>query len=112
MNEVASLVCLAGLVLLPILVLGLRMHRPRLMPWWAAFLTAVGLGWALMIVGAMLKESSEGGAGHVGALFFGWALALIWFVPWLLVYAIVQRVRRSRVWFQSAQSTNRRVKSP
>lgn len=97
MNQVAFLVCLAGLVLLPILVLGVRLVRPRLMPWWAAFLTAVGLGWALLVVGAMLRETPEGGAGHVGALFFGWALALVWFAPWLLVYAIIQRVRGSKM---------------
>jgi hypothetical protein len=28
----------------------------------------------MVLVGAMLKETTEGGAGHVGALFFGWAI--------------------------------------
>jgi hypothetical protein len=57
-------------------------------------LTVVGIGWALMVVGAMLRETPDGGAGHVGALFFGWAFALTWFAPWLLVYALIQYFRR------------------
>jgi uncharacterized membrane protein required for colicin V production len=64
------------------------------MPWWAVFLVVIGLGWMLVLVGAMLNEASAGGAGHVFALFFGWAIALIWFAPWLLVYAGIQFFRR------------------
>jgi hypothetical protein len=84
----------AGLAVLPLAVLGLRAARPRLMPWWAVVSTVVGLGWALVVVGAMLRETPEGGAGHVGALFFGWAFVLIWFAPWLLAYAVIQFFRR------------------
>ena len=51
-------------------------------------------GWVLVFVGAMLQETTAGGAGHVGALFFGWAFVLIWFAPWLLVYAGIQFFRR------------------
>lgn len=100
MNDLISTACLVCFAVLPLAVLGLRVARPRLMPWWAVFLMVVGLGWALLFVSAMVKESSEGGAGHVGALFFGWALVLIWFAPWLLLYAIGQiiwRWRRSAV---------------
>lgn len=96
MNDVLSLACLVGLAVLPPVVLGLRAARPKLMPWWAVFSIVVGLGWVLAVVGAMLKETTEGGAGHVGALFFGWALVLIWFAPWLLVYAVIQLFRRRR----------------
>jgi hypothetical protein len=94
MNNVLFLGCLAGLAILPLIALGLRAARPRLMPWWAVFSTVVGLGWVLVVVGAMLRETPEGGAGHVGALFFGWALVLIWFAPWLLVYSAIQFFRR------------------
>lgn len=94
MKDLLSAVCLVLLAVLPWVVLGVRFVRPRLMPWWAAFSTTVGLGWGLALAGAMLNESSTGGAGHVGALFFGWAIALAWFLPWLLVYAIVQWIRR------------------
>jgi hypothetical protein len=96
MNDVLSLACLVGLAVLPLVVLGLRAARPKLMPWWAVFSIVVGLGWVLVLVGAMLKERAEGGAGHVFALFFGWAIVLIWFAPWLLVYAVVQFFRRRR----------------
>jgi hypothetical protein len=94
MSNVLFLGCLAGLAGLPLAVLGLRAARPMLMPWWAVFATVVGQGWALVVVGAMVRETPEGGAGHVGALFFGWAFVLIWFAPWLLVYAGIQFFRR------------------
>jgi hypothetical protein len=71
MSKVLFPLCLAGLAVLPLAVLDLRAARPKLMPWWAVFATLVGLGWAPVVVGAMLRETPEGGAGHVGALFFG-----------------------------------------
>lgn len=95
-NDALSIACLVGLALLPLVVLGLRVARPKLMAWWAVFSIVVGLGWALVLVGAMLNETKNGGAGHVFALFFGWAIALLWFVPWLLVYAVIQLFRRRR----------------
>ncbi|MEY4689902.1 MAG: hypothetical protein RIT19_227, partial [Verrucomicrobiota bacterium] len=49
-----------------------------------------GLRYPIMVFSAMLQESQSGGAGHVGALFFGWALMLLWFIPWLMVYALIQ----------------------
>ncbi len=94
MHNVLFFICLAGLAVLPLAVLGLRAARPKLMPWWAVFSIVVGLGWALVLVSAMLRETTEGGAGHVGALFFGWAFVLVWFAPWLLVYALLQFFRR------------------
>jgi hypothetical protein len=41
----------------------------------------------------MLNETKNGGAGHVFALLFGWAISLIWLAPWLLVYAVIQLFR-------------------
>lgn len=96
MTDVLSAACLAALALLPLLVLGLRAARPKLMPWWAAFVLVVGLGWALLIASAMVNETANGGAGHVGALFLGWAIMLAWFTPWLLAYALLQFVLRRR----------------
>lgn len=89
-----SLGCLVGFAALPLILLGLRATRPKLMPWWAVALIGMGLGWGLLCVSALVQESREGGAGHVGALFLGWALVLVWFAPWLLLYAIVQAFRR------------------
>ena len=94
MNDVLSLACLVGLAVLPPVVLGLRAARPKLMPWWAVLSIVVGLGWVLVLVGAMLNETANGGAGHVFALFFGWAFVLIGFAPWLLVYGAIQYFRR------------------
>jgi len=53
------------------------------------------LGWALALVAAMLRETPDTGAAKVFALFFGWAYALlVWFLPWLFIYGIIQVVRR------------------
>lgn len=94
MKNVLALICIAGFAVLPLAVMGLRAARPKRMPWWAVFSITFGLGWALALVGAMLREGPETGAGHVTALFFGWAYALIWFIPWLLIYGVVQFARR------------------
>lgn len=103
MNSFLFIVCLAGFAVLPVALLGLRAARPRLMPWWAVVSIMGGLGWALALVGAMLRETPEGGAGKVGALFFGWAIALIWFAPWLLLYGVGQFVRRRFPWIGRRQ---------
>ena len=55
------------------------------------------LGWGLVLLSAMLNETKNGGAGNVFALFFGWAIALIWLAPWLLVYAVIQLFRRRAI---------------
>ena len=96
MNQLLSLFCLGVIILLPPCVLALRAVRPRLMPWWAMLLVLLGVGWPVMVFAAMLQESQSGGAGHVGALFFGWALMLLWFVPWLSLYAVIQWFRCRR----------------
>ncbi len=93
MNNVLSLISLVRFAALPLAVLGLRAARPRQMPWWAVFSIVIGLGWMLVLVSAMVNETTEGGAGHVFALFFGWAFALVWLAPWLFAYALFQLVR-------------------
>ena len=94
MNDVLTFVCVAGFAVLPLVVLGLRATRPKRMPWWLGCLLVVLLGWALILATAMLRETPESGAGKVFALFFGWAYALVWFTPWLLVYGVIQLFRR------------------
>ena len=96
MKPTLSFICLGVFALLPAIVLGLRTFRPKRMPWWAAFAIVIGLGWVLVLVTAMLNETPDGGAPKVFALFFGWAYALVWFVPWLPVYGVIQLVRRQR----------------
>lgn len=94
MSDAIFFVCMVVLAVLPPAVLAIRALRPKRMPWWAVFSIVIGLGWALVVVSASLRETASGGAGHVGALFFGWAFVLIWFAPWLLGYAIIQLFRR------------------
>lgn len=93
-NTVLELLCAVGFGLVPIAVLALRAFRPRIMPWWAVFGVTVLLGWSLAVASALVHEGPDTGAGHMGALFFGWALALLWLMPWLTVYAIAQGLRR------------------
>ena len=92
-NTVLELICALGFGLLPIVVLALRALRPRFMPWWAVFGVTVALGWSLAVASALVHEGPDTGAGHMGALFFGWALVLLWLMPWLIVYAVVQGLR-------------------
>ncbi len=94
MQQMLTMICLAGFLLLPIIVLSFRAIRPKRMPWWAVFPIVIVLGWLLVLVTAMLNETPDGGAPKVFALFFGWAYALVWFVPWLLVYGVIQLVRK------------------
>lgn len=96
MKNVLALISITGFAVLPLAVLGLRAARPKYMPWWAVFLITLGLGWLLALVSAMLREGPETGAGHVMALFFGWAYALGWFAPWLVAYAAIQFLLRLR----------------
>jgi hypothetical protein len=81
-------------LLLPVIVLWLRATRPERMPWWAAFAIALALGWLLVLLIAVLNETPDRGAPKVFAWFFGWAFALAWFLPCLLVYGSIQLVRR------------------
>jgi hypothetical protein len=97
MNDLLQLACLIGVGALPLVVLGLRAARPKFMPWGAVLLLVIGLGWVGILFGAMLNETKNGGSGHVGALFFGWAIALIWLAPWLFVYAAIERFRRRAI---------------
>lgn len=70
MNDLRQRACFIGAVALPVVVLGLRVARPTLMPRWAVCLLVIGLEWVPVLVSAMLNETKNGGAGHVVALFF------------------------------------------
>ncbi|MFM1767942.1 MAG: hypothetical protein RJA22_471 [Verrucomicrobiota bacterium] len=94
MHDVLTFACVAGFAVLPLVVLSLRAIRPKRMPWWLGCLLVVFLGWALILATAMLSETPESGAGKVFALFLGWAYAVAWFIPWLLVYGVIQLFRR------------------
>jgi|GEM_PF-6292173 len=96
MGDVLSQAGSVGLSVLTLVVLSLRAAQPTFLPWWGVCSIVVGLGWLLTMVSAMLKEATSEGAGHVGALFLGWVMVLIWFAPGLLVCVIIQRFPRRR----------------
>lgn len=115
MNNILSLVCLGGFLLLRFAVLLLRAFRRKFMPWWLAFLAVAALGW-LLINGAvyfsfahlgglihsygdnppadLVEDWANDGAKRVFALFFGWVYALVSFVPLLLIYGLIQLLGR------------------
>ncbi|MEI6785900.1 MAG: hypothetical protein WCQ21_33865 [Verrucomicrobiota bacterium] len=115
MNKILYLGGLVGFLLLPFAVLLLRAFRPKVMPWWLAFLAVAALGW-LLVNGTvyfsfehlgdlmhsygdkppddLVERWANDGAKRVFALFFGWVYALAWFVPPLLIYAVIQLFRR------------------
>ena len=114
-NRILYLSCLGGFLLLPFAVLLLRAFRRKFMPWWLAFLAVAALGW-LLVNGTvhfsfahlgdlihsygdnppneLVERWANDGAKRVFALFFGWVYALVWFVPLLLVYGLIQLFRR------------------
>jgi len=95
MNDPLQLALLVGMAALSIVVLGLRAVRPMVMPWWAVFLIVIGLGWVLVIISAIAEGP---GSGLPIAVLFGWMISLFWFLPWLIVYAVI------RLFFQARQA--------
>lgn len=82
--------------ILPPVLLAVRAFLPSRMPWWGLLTILLLLGEGFILAAAMLNETPETGAAKVFALFFGWLYALLWFLPWLLVYGVIQGVRRWR----------------
>jgi len=99
MNAVLYYVFFVGFVYLPLAVLFLRAKWPQRMPWVLAFPIVAVVGWACLIGLAFSDDISEGEAaasnGFVAVL-FGWAYSLIWFIPWLCGYGILQNFRSSK----------------
>ena len=91
------------------------MGRRRHLPWRLAFLAVAALGW-LLINGTvyfsfahlgdlihsygdnppneLVERWANDGAKRVFAWFLGWVYALVWFVPPLLIYGLIQLFRR------------------
>jgi hypothetical protein len=115
MNRILHLVSLWGFLSLPVILLSVRAARPRFMRWWLLLILLSVVGW-LLVYGTvhfyyaylddllrpygdnapleLLERRSADGAKLVFALFFGWAYGLIYFIPWLLFYAVIQATRR------------------
>jgi hypothetical protein len=86
MNDPLQLALLVGMAALSIFVLGLRAVRPMVMPWWAVFFIVIGLGWVLVIISAIAEGP---GSGLPIVVLFGWMISLFWFLPWLIIYAVI-----------------------
>ena len=118
MNETYYLACIALFVAGAPLLLALRFAKPRRMPWWLLVVLAAALGWVLSnlalhfyyehlddliaesggLGGAskeLIDEWQSDGAKRVFAYLFGWAYGLLYLIPWLGVYLLVNVLRRT-----------------
>ena len=100
------------------LLIGVRLAKPKRMPWWLLSILAALLGWVFSnlavffyyehlddllaqaggINGApeeLIDEWQSDGAKRVFALLFGWLYGLIYLVPWLFVYCVYRMVQRA-----------------
>lgn len=111
MNHIIHLICLWGFLALPGILLYLRVARSAIIPWWLlAVILSLG-GWVL-VNGAihfhyahlddllrsagddpsedMLARRSGDGSKVVFGLYFGWLYGILYSIPWLLTYGLVQ----------------------
>ena len=96
MNTVLYYLFFAGWVYLPLAVLVIRGFWPQRMPWGRAFLIVAVVGWALAIGLVASDDISIGepaASAGITAVVAGWAYSLIWFIPWLCGYGILQNFR-------------------
>lgn len=105
MNHVLYVLSFLAFLTLPIPLLAFRQLRH--IPWWVVFLSMAVLGWLFVNAGVrfyydylgdlvaaygdkppldLLDRWSADGAKLVFALFFGWLYALIYLLPWLVIY--------------------------
>jgi hypothetical protein len=118
LNETYYLACIALFMAGAPLLLALRFAKPRRMPWWLLAVLAAALGWVLSNLAVhfyyqhlddLIAESGgpnsapkelldawqNDGAKRVFAYLFGWAYGLVYLMPWLVVYLLVNALRRS-----------------
>ena len=108
MNLLLSSACFFAFLLVPPVLLGLRAVRGR-PAWWLLLLLVAVLGWLswfsayafyhqhvdqLIAQGGELPEGwdSDGAAG-VFALYMGWFVSLLYFLPWVALYAVIALFR-------------------
>lgn len=105
MNYVLYVLSILAFLTLPIPLLAFRLFHH--IPWWVVFLSMAVLGWLFVNAGVLffydylgdllatygdnppqdlLDRWSADGAKFVFALFFGWLFALIYLLPWLVLY--------------------------
>jgi hypothetical protein len=115
MSHVLYIACLAAFFILPPSVLGFRLVKRNNMSWWILLFLIAGVSWVLVngavyfyheylgdILRAysddppveLLQRWSNDGAKRAFALLFGWLYGLVYLMPWLVVYGVLQLIRR------------------
>lgn len=115
MNYALSLIGECGFLTLPVLLLWLRASRPNFFRWWIIIVIQAAVGWLLVNVlihfdyaylaelwknaegevDADLSRQLRGNGFKMGIIFvMGWFEALVYFIPWLIFYGIIQAARR------------------
>lgn len=92
-KEMFTAICLGSFIFLPMVLLSIRALQPSRMPWWFVVFIMLVVGWLLVLGASVVAEMPDRGASKVFALFFGWIYAILYFLPWLCIYGLVQRVR-------------------
>ena len=96
-KEMVTAICLGSFIFLPMVLLVSRALQPSRMPWWVVVFIMLVVGWLLVLGASVVSEMPDRGASKVFALFFGWIYAVLYFLPWLCIYGLVQRVR---MWYE------------
>ena len=119
MNWAIANICLAASLLPAPCLLALRFFFPRRFSWAIVVTSAVGIGWALLILAAHFTKLGWERCEHLGAagehavgcfvdgradrsFGLGWIAAAVYLAFWLVAYFIAHRIRtRSRTSTQS-----------
>lgn len=109
MNNAIAYLCLYSILAIApvLLIVKFTTNRP---PWWLILIIVLVVGWGLAIstyvsyhlglndLMAQGKQLPEGwdsdGASGVFVLFGGWLFSLVYFAPWLAIYALATGIRR------------------
>ena len=111
MNAIIHYIFLTAFLVLPLILLLYRVKYKRYAPWWAIFLIDVFVGWFLFLCHVIFEDKHKMDQFHayegmppaeliydalgkgeaVGALCFGGVIPVIYFLPFLMVYAAIKR---------------------
>ncbi len=113
MNQILMIALLAIFLAMPPAFFTLRFFKGK-PSWWIIIAIIVVIGWA-SVFGAvvfyyqylgdcinaydkppqdLLERWSNDGAKKVFTLFFGWIYAIVYSIPWLLIYVVAVIIRR------------------
>jgi hypothetical protein len=115
MDNILSIFCLCIFLITPPLLLGLKLLGQKKIPWWLALLIISLVGWlsvnAAVYFGfeylaklltesphnsVLAEKAQDDGAAQVFALLFGWLYALIYSIPWLIIFVLVRRLHKPK----------------